>query len=483
MAPRFCFGKVSPTTSSSYSSRTSIDDCSLLEATEGFNELEHAIVRERTPERLSAAILDLAMDDRAVEGLRKMSGYGGCDEDVLAAACAKTALEFRSGIEYLRALATHMPAHLNIWVIERMVAVLHRPEFGNGDVLTRNRHLVDHVFDTVEVMQGGRTEMPTDEDFHVMIKRNAGTSDRYPVEFRGLCVDSQAALIEFGVLTHRLLDGVLGTHLVAAGGSVRHLLCSERIGIIKDVDLWVVGCTDEAQCNAVLDTALATLAANAAQIPGMLGQLILTPSVVTVEFEIPSTGVRLPFQIIKRMYATPAQVALSFDMDDAKCVTDGERVWCTKSAHRAMRSGYTVVNPWVITTTARYLKQATKKCMTVVVPVLPRMTRVLIHGRVALMSTQEMVEASKVDNLRGILAAAKVAYRTKRYGESYVNLGGGTGYVQPQRTAALWDPRDGLKSFLATAAPGFEKRMHSEWMTTDPAARMHAFDASNFLSV
>ena len=54
---------------------------------------------------------------------------------------------------------------------------------------------------------------------------------------------------------------------------------------------------------------------------------------------------KFPIQIILRVYDSPAEVLLGFDVDCSCVGFDGEQVWALPRALAALKNGYSILNP------------------------------------------------------------------------------------------------------------------------------------------
>ena len=121
-----------------------------------------------------------------------------------------------------------------------------------------------------------------------------------------------------------------------------------------DVDVFIwARAASEAQLGASLDTSATALAKRIYNKLAALGCRTVRRTGHVITVNLPQDWLRgnawknshAPVQIILRLYASPSEVLHGFDHDACCLGYDGKRVWALPRALRALRHGYTVVNP------------------------------------------------------------------------------------------------------------------------------------------
>jgi hypothetical protein len=457
-----------------------------------------------TPTNLSYVVLDMASDLTAdqraylmglayvpfpVSTHRNPLWCAGCavlddDEDdaqadagELVAACASVAAVLATAPVYLAALESRLPALLEVWISERLAVALNYDASKAHGWLARAARaaLTKHAFGCLDLMAGVRLPCglyPGNLNLLPVVPISVRTPARLRRE-----LDTVASAIYLA--TDGMLEGVLGPRVVLAGGAVRDVMVDAKP---NDLDLWVVGCANLAQCEAAATEAATRIIENGKQ-RGYMTRAVLTSSVLTLVLIKPySPGHTV--QIIKRRYVDVMQVVTSFDMDDAKCAFDGTRVYVTRSAMVALKSGVSVVNPWVATRSSRHVKQLITKGMVHVVPFdASFMAGFFASVRTAMSSTRTTSMSAALraiadtSTLAGIVASDELRRMENRSTE--LSSSGESNRAADFPTVCNYAEGDTLDDVL----PGRLRQdaLAGGWQLTDPAARMYISDASGFL--
>lgn len=145
----------------------------------------------------------------------------------------------------------------------------------------------------------------------------------------------------FRAFTCGIFDGMDWSNLFLAGGAVLACVLPEAEGsggfAGSDLDLFVYGLDSEEAANARVRHVHETIRRNAQS----RGHLVRTNRAVTILGEHPVRHV----QIILRLYASPTEVLLGFDIDACCIGFDGRRVLCLERCALALARRRVVVNP------------------------------------------------------------------------------------------------------------------------------------------
>ena len=144
------------------------------------------------------------------------------------------------------------------------------------------------------------------------------------------------------------LDGLDWSNVIMAGGGVLGSMLPENIGTGEsfrgsDIDLFVYGCATDPQGLEVIERIIECVRTNRSKSAkprfGVVRskktpklQFIRTPHAVTILGEYPYRHV----QIVLRMYTTPAETLVGFDVDSCAVAYDGKTVWASPRARRAI---------------------------------------------------------------------------------------------------------------------------------------------------
>jgi hypothetical protein len=396
---------------------------------------------------------------------------------------------------YLSALVERLPEFLrDVWIPERLAVALHYGPGASGAsgasglAHAARRALKEHAFGSLDHMARLDVTPRGLSALNPALMPVVPTTVRIPARLRrdlDLCA-SAIALATDGMLT-----GVLSPNVVLAGGAVRDVLVRAQH---NDLDLWVVGCETLAECERVATEAADRVIANG-EARGYKTRAILTAGVLTLVLfteynSYPTT--RHTVQIVKRRFVDVMQVLTSFDMDDAKCAFDGTDVHVTHSALVALRSGVSVVNPWVATRSSRHVKQLTSKGMTHVVPLdAGFMAGILTSVHTAMYSARSagssaLLVIADTSTLAGIVACDLHRHLHRRMAHAPSDLSSDvpTSSGEPDRRGDMPTLHHIFQgTTLDEVLPGRmrQQALAEGWQLTNPAARMYVSDASRFL--
>jgi hypothetical protein len=137
--------------------------------------------------------------------------------------------------------------------------------------------------------------------------------------------------------TGGILDGLDWTNVFAAGGAILACLSKEQEGYkSSDIDLFVYGMDNDEDANRKLKQIHSLVVSNTKG----AGEVIRTSRAVTILNSYPYRHV----QIILRLYRSPAEVLLGFDIDACTFGFDGRDVWAMERGRRALNKRYNLVN-------------------------------------------------------------------------------------------------------------------------------------------
>lgn len=177
-------------------------------------------------------------------------------------------------------------------------------------------------------------------------------------------VNKQKFLDTFAEFTQGVFNGLDWNNVFVAGGAVLGAAVSEDTGYrSSDIDIFLYGITDEAVANEKvrspfpstsrpfsprpsicsldltwkLRTIYQTVVANT---NGGNGDVVRTHRAITILNAYPYRHV----QIILRLYKSPAEVLMGFDIDSCCIGYDGTDVWCMERFRRALTKRFNLVN-------------------------------------------------------------------------------------------------------------------------------------------
>lgn len=179
------------------------------------------------------------------------------------------------------------------------------------------------------------------------------TKDEYKKNFKELC--------------HGVLKGLDWSNVFVAGGAVLGSLMNvpDRSAFKdSDIDMFLYGLTEE-EANEKLKHIYFIVQSNTKA----TSEVIRTKNAVTILGQFPYRHI----QIVLRLYKSPAEVLMGFDIDACTLGFDGDRVWALPRAQRALAKRYNLVDMSrrSLTYEARLYKYA-KRGFAVAVPGLDR---------------------------------------------------------------------------------------------------------------
>jgi len=154
-------------------------------------------------------------------------------------------------------------------------------------------------------------------------------------------------------ILRRLRHVLSNKNIIIAGGSVLQALSSGENSRTKgwwgdesDVDLFIYG-VDVFRANAIAWQVYDALAVN-----GEKWGVCRSSGVINFHKQDDDGCIVQKVQIILRIYDSPAEVLLGFDVDCCCCAFDGRDVWLTQRCLLALRTGTNILNPIHATPTA-----------------------------------------------------------------------------------------------------------------------------------
>jgi hypothetical protein len=137
--------------------------------------------------------------------------------------------------------------------------------------------------------------------------------------------------------TQGCLDGLDWKNIFAAGGSVLGCLSSNQDGYrSSDIDLFLYDISSEEDANRKLREIYQIVVKNTEG----KGDVIRTNRAITILCSYPYRHV----QIILRLYKSPLEILLGFDLDSCCVGYDGTHLWAMERFRRAMTKRYNLVN-------------------------------------------------------------------------------------------------------------------------------------------
>eukprot|EP01087_Luapelamoeba_hula_P016105 TRINITY_DN4921_c0_g1_i2.p1 TRINITY_DN4921_c0_g1~~TRINITY_DN4921_c0_g1_i2.p1 ORF type:complete len:694 (-),score=127.78 TRINITY_DN4921_c0_g1_i2:30-2111(-) len=138
--------------------------------------------------------------------------------------------------------------------------------------------------------------------------------------------------------SQNMFAGLDFSNVFIAGGSVLAALTNKQGGDTygkSDIDVFIYGITDDAAANAKLKHIHDVIQRTSSQCA-----VIRTKRTVTFINSYPYRHV----QVILKLYKSPAEVLLGFDVDCCTFGFDGEKVWSMERGHRAVVKRYNLAN-------------------------------------------------------------------------------------------------------------------------------------------
>lgn len=134
-------------------------------------------------------------------------------------------------------------------------------------------------------------------------------------------------------------EGFNWDNVFLAGGVVLGSLTPNPEGFrSSDLDLFIYGLSKE-EANDKVESILSQIQKNFASLNPIL--IVRTNNSITVIRGFPHRNI----QIVLRLYKSPAEVLLGFDVDSCSIGFDGKKVWITERGQRAINKRYNLVNP------------------------------------------------------------------------------------------------------------------------------------------
>lgn len=141
----------------------------------------------------------------------------------------------------------------------------------------------------------------------------------------------------WSTFTSGILNGLDWTNVFCAGGAVLANLVADNSSYnSSDIDLFLYGVESDEVANAKLREIHALIVRNT----GGRGDVIRTARAVTIL----NAGPYRHVQVVLRVYKSPAEVLLGFDIDSCTVGFDGQNVYCMERFKRAMTKRYNLVN-------------------------------------------------------------------------------------------------------------------------------------------
>lgn len=172
------------------------------------------------------------------------------------------------------------------------------------------------------------------------LRKNYCVSDGVPVTAKSLDDFQSNFNREHPNLLHRLTPILLEEPICIAGGAVLRALTSKDTrtsdwwGKKSDVDLFLY-CRDPEEANRIARRVFYALS-----VDNERWVIVRSAGVITMQNDLD-----LKVQIVLRLYDSPAEVLLGFDVDCCCCAYDGRYVWVAPRCLRALRTGANILNP------------------------------------------------------------------------------------------------------------------------------------------
>jgi len=154
---------------------------------------------------------------------------------------------------------------------------------------------------------------------------------------------------EFPNVLHRLSGVLSEERIVIAGGAVlRALTSSDGIrttdwweGESSDIDMFLY-CSNQEEANRIARRVFYSLA-----VDNERWVVVRSRGVINIHRMDEGRGGRVEtkVQIVLRLYDSPAEVLVGFDVDCCCCAYDGSNVWASPRCVSALKSGVNVLNP------------------------------------------------------------------------------------------------------------------------------------------
>jgi len=154
-------------------------------------------------------------------------------------------------------------------------------------------------------------------------------------------LNNNLSIFEYIIIALKLMFGEYSQFIFVAGGFALSYYTHKNYGYATefgDLDLFIAGCNEDIanQIVQIFQTSFETFLNRVYEVD----HVIFSTSGFLSNFEHP-----ISISIIKRLYVSPAEIILGFDID-ASCILvnmEGE-IWATKRGFYAIQNGYNVVN-------------------------------------------------------------------------------------------------------------------------------------------
>lgn len=134
-------------------------------------------------------------------------------------------------------------------------------------------------------------------------------------------------------------EGMDWSNVFLAGGAVLSALIPQEKGFEgSDLDLFIYSPFEE-DANEKVEAVLSLIEKNSSL--NNFPIIVQTKNTVSIVRGFPHRNI----QIIFRLYKSPAEILLGFDVDACSVGFDGKKVWATERAKRAINKKYNLVNP------------------------------------------------------------------------------------------------------------------------------------------
>ena len=141
----------------------------------------------------------------------------------------------------------------------------------------------------------------------------------------------------WSTFTSGILNGLDWNNVFCAGGAILANLVADNAAYKgSDIDLFLYGLDSDEAANAKLREIHALVVRNT----GGRGDVIRTARAVTIL----NAGPYRHVQVVLRVYKSPAEVLLGFDIDSCTVGFDGKDVYCMERFKRALTKRYNLVN-------------------------------------------------------------------------------------------------------------------------------------------
>eukprot|EP01114_Cavostelium_apophysatum_P011331 TRINITY_DN2554_c0_g1_i1.p1 TRINITY_DN2554_c0_g1~~TRINITY_DN2554_c0_g1_i1.p1 ORF type:complete len:745 (+),score=183.66 TRINITY_DN2554_c0_g1_i1:494-2728(+) len=199
---------------------------------------------------------------------------------------------------------------------------------------------------------------------------------RRRANLESLCEDREYSVVEreefmaaWKTFTQDIFEGLDWSNIFVAGGSILGNLMADSSGRQSfkgsDIDIFIYGITNDRDANEKLKHIYDIVTKNTKG----SGDVIRSARAVTILGKYPFRHV----QVITRLYRSPAEVLLGFDIDCCTVGFDGQDLWAMERCVRALNKCYNLVNQTRRSTTYESrLYKYSKRGFCVAVPTLDK---------------------------------------------------------------------------------------------------------------